>query len=117
MHSSHSGRYCACHLSDRSSSGAGWICQPCKSSAKTWIDLIRFVRSVGHGYADRNPCSAAAHRVTPNAGSILDPGGNLVAQGRAGEARSILTTARDQLRDFADESDIRASDLLLAAAN
>jgi hypothetical protein len=59
-----------------SSSGAGWIYRLCKSSAKTWIDSIRFVCSVGHGYADRNPRSAAAHRVTPNAGSILDPGGN-----------------------------------------
>jgi hypothetical protein len=59
-----------------SSSGAGWICRLGKSSAKIWIDLIRFVRSVGHGYTDRNPRSAAAHRVIPNAGSILDPGGN-----------------------------------------
>jgi predicted ATPase len=42
---------------------------------------------------------------------------HLSAQGRAGEARSILTAARDQLRDFADEPDIRAADLLLAAAN
>jgi tetratricopeptide (TPR) repeat protein len=42
---------------------------------------------------------------------------HLSAQGRVGEARSILATARDQLRDSGDEPDIQKADLLLAAAN
>jgi len=42
---------------------------------------------------------------------------HLSAQGRVGEARSILAAARDQLRDSGDEPDIQKADLLLAAAN